>query len=132
ATPPIQLEPTATSVASHCGITLKLTFRGRSESDEFRRASMRPRSGAALVRPGRDRLFFLPLPGTCRQGPGAALTLVLDLGERDLLAVQLPLVHPGSGRLVGERPLLVRELDLVLGHLVGPLDRLLAVPDDRE
>src|SRR5919197_716440 len=74
-----------------------------------------------LVRPGCDRLLFLPLPCTCRQGPRAALTLVLDLGERDLVAVQLPLVRPGSFSLVGERPLLVRELDLVLVYLVGSL-----------
>src|SRR5688572_26361269 len=85
-----------------------------------------------MVRLGPDRLLFLPLPGTRRQGPGAALTLVLDFGERDLIAVQLPLVRARSGSLLGYGPLLVRELDLVLGHLVGPLDRLFAVPSDRE
>src|SRR5207237_450972 len=54
------------------------------------------------------------------------------LGERDLIAVQLPLVRPGSGSLVGIQPLLVRELDLVLGHFVCPLDLLFAVQSDRE
>ena len=72
------------------------------------------------------------MPGTNGTGRDALQrrlrpTSVLDLGERELAALQLPLVGACLGiALSGERPLLIGQLDLVLVDFVRALDHFLA------